>query len=96
MSGQASAWQRAVHSIRVCSGIAVLVGLGAGARADLDLSPAEYVAAGGNPIVVPGFSVPTFVFWKTDALFVETGGAKIDLPVPAGLGPSVAIGTRTA
>ena len=38
------------------------------ARSDLVLGPEELVQAGGVDIDVPGYSVPSFVFWNSDTL----------------------------
>jgi hypothetical protein len=41
---------------------------GSEAAADLTLGPEERVHAGGTDLVVPGYSVPSFVSWDGDGL----------------------------
>jgi hypothetical protein len=60
---------RTVFSLPATSLAAVLLTLLSGpASAGLVLGPEELVQAGGVNIIVPGYSVPSFVYWDGDNL----------------------------
>ena len=69
------------RSASLCLGMVAVSLFAAGAPAEefvLNFGPEEIVKADGNDIVVPGFSVPSFVDWNNDGLqdlVVGEGGA---------------------
>lgn len=68
--------------VRHCAPLIALLGMfTAAASAELLLGPAQLIEAGGAPIQVPGYSVPTFVDWNSDGLndlIVGDGGGSGD------------------
>ncbi|MBN2560596.1 MAG: hypothetical protein JXQ75_06670 [Phycisphaerae bacterium] len=62
-------WRR--RAVELCAGIVVpafVLFTPAQAEGELALGPQEFVQAGGVNIDVPGYSVPSFVYWNGDDL----------------------------